>query len=143
MTTRAAVEGFLARRKLAVVGVSRSGKGFGNMAAGELRAKGYEVFAVNPNADGCYPDLKSVPGVEAALVVVPPSAAVQVVKEAAAAGIKHLWLQQGAQSDAAVRFCAAHGINVVAGECILMYAQPHGIHKLHGLIWKIAGKAAR
>ena len=40
MTSRAAVEGFLAQKTLAVVGVSRGGKKFGNAILKELKAKG-------------------------------------------------------------------------------------------------------
>jgi hypothetical protein len=30
--------------------------------------------------------------------------------------------------------------NTVHGECILMYAQPAGIHRFHHFIWKLLGK---
>ena len=41
MTSKRLIDDFLAQPALAVVGVSRSGKGFGNVAARELRGKGY------------------------------------------------------------------------------------------------------
>jgi predicted CoA-binding protein len=43
MTDNEAIQSFLAEPAIAVVGVSRNGKGFGNLACGELRAKGYRV----------------------------------------------------------------------------------------------------
>ena len=43
---------FLAHRRVAVTGVSRSSKDHGaNFVYKRLRDRGYEVFAVNPNAD--------------------------------------------------------------------------------------------
>jgi len=56
------VDDFLAQKTMAVVGVSRGGKKFGNAILKDLKQKGYRVFPVNPHAasiDGerCYPDL--------------------------------------------------------------------------------------
>ena len=43
---------FLAHKRVAVTGVSRTPKGHGsNVVYKRLRERGYEVFAVNPNAD--------------------------------------------------------------------------------------------
>jgi len=36
---------------LALVGLSRSGKKFGNVACRELKAKGYRVYPIHPSAD--------------------------------------------------------------------------------------------
>jgi predicted CoA-binding protein len=143
MVSAKAIEAFLDNPSLAVVGVSRSGKGFGNLACRVLRTKGYRVYPVNlstPTVDGvrCCARLSDVPErVNAALIVVPPPQAVEVVREAAAAGIRHVWLQQGAESAEAVRVGAELGLNVVAGECILMYAGPTGIHRAHRWLWQV------
>src|SRR6516225_10316348 len=59
---------FLDHKRVAVTGVSRHPESHGsNVVYKRLRDRGYEVFAVNPNADAvegdhCYQDLKSVPG---------------------------------------------------------------------------------
>ena len=63
----AAIEDFLAQRRIAVAGVSRNKNEAANAVYRKLRGAGYEVFAVNPNAgevegDPCFPDLGSVPG---------------------------------------------------------------------------------
>lgn len=60
------IDDFLAQKRIAVVGVSRQGKKFGNWAYKELRAKGYEVYPINPTAsevegDRCYPALSALP----------------------------------------------------------------------------------
>lgn len=144
--TKTAVADFLDQRTLAVVGVSRSGQKFGNRAAAELRRKGYRVIPVHPEAESiegerCYPSLRNLPErVGGVLVVVPPPQTEKVVREAADAGIRRVWLQQGAESDAAIEYCREHGMSVVHGMCILMFAQPTGAHKLHGWLWKLLGK---
>jgi predicted CoA-binding protein len=129
---------FIGQRSLAVVGVSRGGKKFGNTAYRELKAKGYQLVPVHPEAetlegDRCAKNLASLPApVGGVLVIVPPQQAEQVVQEAAAAGIKRVWLQQGAESQAAIRLAESKGMSVVAGECILMFAEPAGFgHRAH------------
>ena len=147
MVTRTAVEDFVAQRKLALVGVSRGGKKFGNLALKALKEKGYRVFPVHPHAEQiegerCYPSLLALPEqVEAALIVVPPAETERVVREAAAAGIKRVWLQQGAESQDAIRFCEEHGLEVIPGECVLMFAQPvKSVHRCHRWLWKTLGR---
>jgi predicted CoA-binding protein len=143
MTSRHAVDAFLAQPAIAVVGASRSGKKFGNIACRELRAKGYRVYPVHwsgATIDGVhsYERLTALPGcVKAALIVVPPLQARDVVRDAAAAGIEHVWLQQGAESPEVLELCRELGLNVVSGECILMFAHPTGIHKVHQVINRI------
>jgi uncharacterized protein len=146
MTAKSSVDSFLSQRRLAVVGVGRKGAGFGYAVWRALRKKGYDAVPVNPGAssiDGvpCYASLRDIPeAVGGAVVVLPPKVAESVVEDAAAAGIRSLWLQQGASSEEAVRRCRERGIDVVDGECILMFADPGGIHKFHRWIWSALGK---
>lgn len=150
MTSKAAVDDFVAQRALAVVGVSRSGKKFGNAIYRELKAKGYRVFAVHPQApevegERAYPSLTALPGAVGGVVIcVPPAQAEQVVHDAAGAGIRRVWLQQGAESEAAVRFCQEQGLSVVAGECIMMSVAPVAFpHSMHRWVWRLLGKLPR
>jgi predicted CoA-binding protein len=144
--SRASIDAFLAEPAIAVVGVSRSGKGFGYAAACELRRKGYRIYPVHPEADviegeRCYRSLVALPEpVQALLVVVPPERALGIVHEAAAAGITRVWLQQGAESPRVIHACAELGLEAVSGECILMFAKPTGVHKAHEWIWGLLGK---
>ncbi len=147
MTKKATVEDFIRQRTLAVVGVSSRGKKFGNAACRELRAKGYRIFPVHPTAsslDGepCYASLSKLPEpVGGVLIVVPPAETEKVVREAATAGIGRIWMQQGAQSPAAIQFCKDKGLSVIHDECILMFAEPiKGPHRLHRFIWRLLGK---
>jgi len=137
MTPRSRIESFIAEPALAVVGVSRSGRGFGNAAVRALAEKGYRVHPVHPVLQRvcgipCFRSFADLPEpINAALVVVPPSQAVGVVRAAAAAGIRRVWLQQGAESPWVLRVCADLGLETVAGECILMYTKPTGVHRFH------------
>lgn len=145
-TSRAAVEAFLAKPAIAIAGASRSGKKFGNIAMRELRAKGYRVYPIHPIAERiedvpCYTSVTKVPEkVDALLVVVPPIAALDVVRDAAESGVRSVWLQQGAESNDVLELCRDLGLEVVSGECILMFAQPRSFHKLHRWIWGALGK---
>jgi len=147
MTTKAMVDDFLAQRTLAVVGVSRKAEKFGNLVYRELKAKGYRVFPVNPHAEDvagerCYPSLSALPEpVGGVVIVVPPAETERVVQDAAAAQIRRVWMQQGAESGAALRFCEDNGMSVVSGECIMMFASPIGFgHGMHRWVWGLLGK---
>ena len=146
MTTRTSVEQFLAQRSLGLVGVSRSGKKFGNTVLRELTKKGYRVSVVHPQAaeiDGvrCYSSTSELPDEIGALVlVVPPEQTERIVREATARGVRRIWMQQGSESPAAIELCRESGIDAVHGECILMFAEPTGFHRFHRWIWKVLGK---
>lgn len=137
MVLKTVIDGFLAQETLALAGVSRSGGKFGNKVLRDLSGKGYKILPVHPEAvdvDGvrCYPSLADLPTAAGGLVlVVPPPQTERLVREAGEAGIGRVWMQPGAESEAAIRFCEERGIDVVHGECIMMFAQPKGIHKAH------------
>ena len=142
----AAIDQFVAQPALALVGLSRSGKKFGNVACRELKAKGYRLYPIHPTAGTiggvkCYKTFADLPErVDAVLVVVPPDAAIDVVREAAASGIHHVWLQQGADSPEVLSLCDALGLTVVFGECILMFTRPNGVHNVHRWLRSVFGR---
>jgi len=75
------------------------------------------------------------------VVCVPPARTEQVVRDAHRAGIRRVWMQQGAESQAAIRFCEESGIALVHGECILMFAEPAALfHRVHRWIWRLLGR---
>jgi predicted CoA-binding protein len=93
---------FLGHQRVAVTGVSRTPASHGsNVIYKRLRERGYEVFAVNPNADEveddrAYHDLRSIPrGVEAVVIGTRPETAEETMRECAELGIKHLWMHRG------------------------------------------------
>jgi len=147
MTSKASVENFLNSKTIAVLGVSRNKNKFGNVIYKELKKKGYQVYPVNPCAqviegDACYPDISSLPELpDGVLINVPPEQTEAVVREVQQAGIKKVWMQQGSQSDEAVKFCGDNNIDCVHNECILMFANPAGfIHRAHKWVWGVLGK---
>ena len=147
MNSKKTVEEFLAQKKIAVVGVSRKKTKFGNAIYRELKQKGYTVYPINPNIkeyEGviCYPDLYSLPEkIDAVVINVPPEQNEKLVREANEIGITKIWLQQGSQSENAVKFCKENGMDCVSNECILMFAQPSAfIHRTHKWVWGVFGK---
>jgi uncharacterized protein len=141
------IQKFIEQKKIAVVGASRQGKKFGNMAAKELVERGYEVFFIHPKAaeiDGekTYPSLMAVKDLaETVWVSVPADKGATVLKDAAKAGFSNVWLQQGADSPDLKALGHDLGLELVTGKCILMYAEPVGsFHKFHQVIWKMVGQ---
>jgi predicted CoA-binding protein len=129
-----AASAFLANQRVAVTGVSRTPKSHGsNVVYRRLRERGYEVFAVNPNAhevegDQSFPDLRSIPGgVEAVVIGTRPQIAEQTMRECGELGVKHVWMHHGAGessvSDAATQYGRQHGITVIDGGCPLMFGR--------------------
>ena len=123
---------FLAHKRVAVTGVSRHPKSHGsNTVYKRLRERGYDVFAVNPNAsevegDPSYKDLRSIPGgVEAVVIATRPEFAENTMHECAELGIEHVWMHWGAGgssvSEAATAYGREHGITVIDGGCPLMF----------------------
>jgi predicted CoA-binding protein len=127
-----AAAGFLANKRVAVTGVSRTPKTHGsNTIYKRLRERGYDVFAVNPNAgqvegDRAYRDLKSIPGgVDAVVIATRPEHAQDTMRECAVLGIKHVWMHWGSGgtsvSPAATEYGRKNGITVIDGGCPLMF----------------------
>ena len=148
---------FLANRRIAVTGVSRRAEGHGaNQVYRRLRDRGYEVFAVNPNAplvegDRSYPDLRSIPGgVEGVVIGTRPEHATDTMRECADLGIRHVWMHRGpgagagSVSAAATEFGRSRGITVIDGGCPLMFGPTaDGGHKLMRFIFSFAGGVPR
>ncbi len=147
MITKAIIDDFITQRSLAIVGVSRKANKFGNIVFKELKTKGYQLYLVHSSGEviegeQSYPSLKALPAkVGGVLVVVPPAQAEVVVREAHEAGIERIWLQQGAESPAAIQYCQQNGMSVVYGNCILMFAQPLSFfHKPHRWVMQVLGQ---
>jgi uncharacterized protein len=123
---------FLANERIAVTGVSRTPETHGsNNVYKRLRERGYDVFAVNPNADRvegdpCYHDLKSTEGgVQAVVIGTRPEIAIDTMRECDELGIKQVWMHRGpgdgSVSAEATEYGRARGITVIDGGCPLMF----------------------
>jgi uncharacterized protein len=132
-TIKEAAAEFLAHKRVAVTGVSRNPSGHGsNVVYKRLRDRGYQVYAVNPNADEvegdpCYHDLKTIPDrVEAVVVGTRPELAEATMRDCVELGINHVWMHRafgtGSVSTEAAAFGRQHGISVIDGGCPLMFA---------------------
>ena len=151
-----AAAGFLAGKRVAVTGVSRNPGGHGSNAVYQrLRDRGYQVFAVNPDADEvegdrCYHDLWSIPGGGLDWVVTGtrPQTAESTVRECAALGIRHVWMHRGpgggSVSGPAAEFGRQHDIKVIKGGCPCMFdpaADPG--HKAMRVVFTLTGAVPR
>jgi uncharacterized protein len=148
LTMQEAASQFLANKRIAVTGVSRTAKSHGaNTVFNRLRERGYDVFAVNPNADHVegthsYHDLKSIPGsVDAVVIATAPYNAEGTMRECEELGIKQVWMHRsygpGSVSDPAAAYGREHGITVIDGGCPLMFdpAADFG-HKVMRVIYR-------
>ena len=128
------IQQFFSAGRIAVAGVSRQGNQPANAIFKKLRNSGHDVIAVNPNAteiegEPCFPDLASIPGDLGALMIVShPEVSADLVRQAAARGIKHVWFHRsfgdGSVSAEAIRECERIGIVPIVGGCPMMYCAP-------------------
>jgi predicted CoA-binding protein len=156
-TIDALVEGFLAQKKIAVVGVSDRRDTGCNANYRKFKSAGYLVSAVNPRIrefddDPCYPDLKSIPETpDAVFILASPSVTEQVVQECVDLGVRHVWMHcllgtkpgLGANmtsvSPAAVDLCARNGISVIPGSCPNQFLHPDLGHAIMRRLWRVFG----
>ncbi len=150
-----AASDFLANKRIAVTGVSREAGSHGaNVVYNRLRERGYEVFAVNPNADEvegdrAFHDLRSIPGgVEAVVIGTRPEHADETMHECADLGIKHVWMHRGpgggSVSDTATAYGREHGITVIDGGCPCMFGPTaDGGHKAMRVLFTMTGHVPR
>ena len=123
---------FLSHKRIAVTGVSRTPASHGgNVVYKRLRDRGYEVFAVNPNAksvegDRAYHDLRSIPGgVDVVIIATRPDQDESTIRQCAELGISRVWMHRlfgdGSCSADAAQLGRREGITVIEGGCPLMF----------------------
>ena len=104
---------------IAVIGASADRSKYGNMAVRAYRARGYEVYPVNPKE----PEIeglkvyRSVEEITVPLdrvsVYLPPKIGLQVVEEIARKGTRELFLNPGSESEELVAKAQSLGLNVI------------------------------
>ena len=146
---------FLAKRRIAVTGVSRKPENHGSTVVYKrLRERGYEVFAVNPNADEvegdrAYHDLRSIPGgVDAVVIATRPEIADETMRECAELGVKHVWMHRsfgaGSVSDTATVYGRERGITVIDGGCPCMFGPTADLgHKVMRRVFTLTGNVPK
>jgi len=147
MTTLNGIQQFLAQKNIAIAGVSRNSKKFGNAVFKELKTKGYNLYPVNPHMeelDGhpCYHDIESLPGeVSGLFICTQPEVSKSLVEKARKKGIENIWLQQGAADKEFLKTLENGRQNLISRQCILMFADPvKGVHGFHRWLKKNFGK---
>ena len=126
MDEEAAISAFLAGEVFAVAGASAKRHKYGNKCLRCYMQDNRAVYPINPNeaeVEGlkAFSDLKSIPeAVHGLSVITPPEVTQHIVAQAHALGIKHIWLQPGAESPTAISFCQANKINLISGGACLL-----------------------
>jgi uncharacterized protein len=146
---------FLAHKRIAVTGVSRTPGDHGsNTVYKRLRDRGYDVFAINPNADvvegdRAYDDLRSIPdGVGAVVIGTRPELADETMRECAELGIKHVWMHRGpgggSVSETAAAYGREQGIKVIDGGCPCMFGPTADLgHKMMRRVFTLTGNVPK
>lgn len=131
-----AMTSFLNMKTWAVVGATDNTEKFGYKIYKTLKDAGYTVYPVNPGVADiqgvtCYASVSELPEVpEAVDVVVPPKVGEQIMKECAAAGIRNVWLQPGANSESVSKLGKQLGLEVIDKGCVMKEIRIRGIsHK--------------
>jgi predicted CoA-binding protein len=124
---KALISDFVNRRVWAVVGASQDRSKYGNRVFRSLRDAGYSVYPVNPKGgevegSTAYPSLADLPErPEVIDLVVPPPVTELVVEEARELGLSRVWMQPGAESQAAIEYCHENCIQVVYDACAMVW----------------------
>jgi predicted CoA-binding protein len=120
------IETFLSATRFGVAGASTDRDKYGNKVLRAYLQKGYSVVPIHPTQPAvegqtAFPDLAAAPPIESLSIVTPPVVTEQLVREAIAAGVGHLWMQPGAESKAAVEHAQKAGLTVISGgPCLLV-----------------------
>jgi predicted CoA-binding protein len=123
----ARIEQFLTGKVFAVAGASNDRAKYGNKVLRCYQQAGRKVFAIHPrekSVEGApaFASLRELPErIDGLSIVTPPAVTEKLVEEAAAAGVKRLWMQPGAESPAAIARAQQLGLDVIAGgPCLLV-----------------------
>lgn len=146
LTHQELVQDFLAQKRIAVCGLSRTKDSGAGAIYLKLRNNGYQVFPVHPVADvfhgdQCYPNLGAIPGgIDAVFIMNSPDVTEKIVDEAIKLGIKRVWMHNNtlagpSVSEAAVARCHEANVNVISVGCPMMFLEPDFFHK--GMRWML------
>ena len=120
------IDAFLAGAPHAVVGASTDRSKYGNKVLRAYQQNGRPVYPVNPKGgviEGvpAVTSLRELPEpVHGISIITPPAITEQIVEDAAALGIRHLWMQPGAESARAIERGAELGLSVIGGDACLL-----------------------
>jgi predicted CoA-binding protein len=110
----------------AIVGASNNTEKYGHRVLKDLYSDGYKVIPVNLREKEilglkAYENLSQIPEkIDVAVLIIPPLAALEVLKDVAELKINKVWLQPGSESAEAIPFCNQNDIEVVHDACIMV-----------------------
>jgi uncharacterized protein len=146
MTNLNTINEFLAQKHIAIAGVSRNKKKFGNILFRALAEKGIEVYPIHPSLSvheekTCYASVIDLPDDVSAIVInTKPEQTSKIAGEAIKKGIRYIWLQQGSADKQTIDSVTASSPGVISERCLLMFLEPvKGIHGFHRWISKVFG----
>lgn len=125
------INSFLSSSPHAVVGASANRTKYGNKVLRVYQQNNRPALAINPAAaklatpiegQQAFASLSAAPQpIHGVSIITPPEVTEQVIEECARLNIRHVWMQPGAESPAAIARAEALGMNVIAGgPCILV-----------------------
>ncbi|OGS44288.1 MAG: hypothetical protein A2539_02220 [Elusimicrobia bacterium RIFOXYD2_FULL_34_15] len=120
------IKEFLNQKNIAIAGSFKSKEKVAYEILLKLKNKGYNVFPVNPNlkdVEGlkCYSTVKDIPlKIDAIDIVTPPVVTEKIVEDCKNKGVKYVWMQPGAESEKAIKFCNDNNIKVIHNSCLLV-----------------------
>ena len=132
MSIQDQINQFLDCREFAVAGASTNREKYGNKVLRCYAQNGRTVYPINPRAaeiEGfkSYSSVSDLPSNMCGLsIITPPKITERIVEEAITFGIKHIWMQPGAESRLAIEICLKNNVNVIAdGSCLLVVLGYH------------------
>ena len=145
--SRKQIDDFVNEKNFLFYGISSVKGKFGNLVFKHLKDNGYNVIPIHPG-------IKQIMGIDcfrkpadvyqqmtSAIIILSPENTEKVVEELIDYGIKKLWIQQRSESEIALKMCDEKGIEVITGECIMMFTEPVTVvHNIHKWINKVIGK---
>jgi uncharacterized protein len=144
------IEQFINDKDIALIGVSKDQRKFGNTLFNELTKRGFHVYPVHPDlkyieGEKCYPSLDDLPeNVKNLLLVVQPKVTEEIVSQINPHKIQRVWMHKGMGSGSAslkaIEECKKKGIEVVHGFCPMMFVSQKGFHGFHFWMRKTFGK---
>lgn|SRR5512146_1265855 len=147
MNSLADVRDFLAQKRIAIVGVSRNPKELSHMLFHEFVSRGYDMVAVNPNAEkingwSSFSRIEDVTPAPDAVLLMTSHAVTEDILHDWKAEIRRVWIYgtngKSKVSPLATSRLESGGVRIINGECPFMFLKDSGgIHRFHGFVRKV------
>jgi predicted CoA-binding protein len=126
------IDKFLAAPSFAVFGASDDPRKYGHKVYACYLQHNRKAYPINPRlqtvlGNPAYADFAALPErVDSISVITPPAVTEKIVDDAIKNGVKNIWMQPGAESEAAIKKAESAGLNVIhGGPCLLVVMGYH------------------